>query len=191
MTPLLAAVAAAPSLVSIDAVAEALTPDGLELSLSLGWLTSAQKVSLKHPKEGLHDVQVELQGSLVRLLRGSRIIARWQNFIGMSFAQLTMLKFLTMTCFVVHFMGCGWAYIGLNWEPTPGQTLEWEESWLVHFCFDKLESNQEKLTQCEKSLSDYLDAKKRGFPRFYFTPQVDPRRPPREPPPANYSTLSS
>ena len=65
-----AAVAAAPSLASIDAVAEALTPDGLELSLSLGWLTSAQKVSLKHPKEGLHDVQVELQGSLVRLLRG-------------------------------------------------------------------------------------------------------------------------
>ena len=29
--------------------------------------------------------------------------------------------------------------------------------------FDKLESNQEKLTQCEKSLSDYLDAKKRNL----------------------------
>ena len=39
--------------------------------------------------------------------------------------------------------------------------------------FDKLESNQEKLTQCEKSLSDYLDAKKRVFPRFYFTSTTD------------------
>ena len=29
---------------------------------------------------------------LLRVLRASRIIARWQNFIGLSYAQLTMIK---------------------------------------------------------------------------------------------------
>jgi dynein heavy chain len=39
--------------------------------------------------------------------------------------------------------------------------------------FEKLEENKEKLELCEKSLSDYLDAKKRVFPRFYFTSTTD------------------
>ena len=72
---------------------------------------------------------------LLRILRASRIIARWQNFIGISYAQMTMIKFMTTTFFLVHFMACTWAYVGLNWEPTPGSTLDWESTWLDHYGF--------------------------------------------------------
>ena len=72
---------------------------------------------------------------LLRILRASRILARWQNFIGMSFAQMTMIKFMTATFFLIHFMACTWSYVGLNWVPTPGVTLEWESTWLEHYGF--------------------------------------------------------
>ena len=72
---------------------------------------------------------------LLRILRASRIILRWQNFVGISYAQLTMIKFFTSSVFLVHFMACTWAYIGLNWEPSPGLTLEWETTWLQYYGF--------------------------------------------------------
>ena len=39
--------------------------------------------------------------------------------------------------------------------------------------FAQFEKIQEGLTLCEKALAEYLDAKKRMFPRFYFTSTVD------------------
>ena len=54
---------------------------------------------------------------LLRILRASRIVARWQNFIGLSYAQMSMLKFATMTCFLVHILACFWSYQGINWRP--------------------------------------------------------------------------
>ena len=52
------------------------------------------------------------------------------------------------------------------------------ESNVVKMCnkeglFEELEKIQGGLELCEKALSDYLDAKKRIFPRFYFTSTVD------------------
>ena len=41
---------------------------------------------------------------LLRVLRASRIISRWQNFVGLSFAQMTMIRFLMATVLMIHFM---------------------------------------------------------------------------------------
>ena len=32
--------------------------------------------------------------------------------------------------------------MGLNWEPTPGDTLEWETTWLMQYGFDALSSTR-------------------------------------------------
>ena len=39
--------------------------------------------------------------------------------------------------------------------------------------YDKLEDIQERLAVCKKSLNDFLDVKRRIFPRFYFTSESD------------------
>ena len=39
--------------------------------------------------------------------------------------------------------------------------------------YDLLEEIQERLSRCKKSLNDFLDAKRRIFPRFYFTSEAD------------------
>jgi dynein heavy chain len=38
---------------------------------------------------------------------------------------------------------------------------------------DKLNSLEKQQDQCKKSLSDFLDGKRRQFPRFYFTSEAD------------------
>lgn len=68
---------------------------------------------------------------LLRLLRTSRIIARWQNYFSLSYAQLSMMKFFGGASFVVHYMACLWAFVGLNWQASEGLTLDWEQAWLV------------------------------------------------------------
>lgn len=39
--------------------------------------------------------------------------------------------------------------------------------------YDLLEGIQDRLSVCKKSLNDFLDAKRRIFPRFYFTSEAD------------------
>ena len=72
---------------------------------------------------------------LLRVLRGSRLASRWQDNSGLSYAQVSMIKFFSATFFMVHLMACAWAYVGLNWEPTQGATLDWEQSWIVAYNF--------------------------------------------------------
>merc|ERR1719355_519951 len=48
----------------------------------------------------------------------------------------------------------------------------------VNFCneagvFGKLEKVQTQLTMCEKALNDFMDGKRRAFPRFYFMSSAD------------------
>lgn len=38
---------------------------------------------------------------------------------------------------------------------------------------DKLESIQEQLELCKKSLADFLDGRRRQFPRYYFVSEAD------------------
>ena len=70
---------------------------------------------------------------LLRILRASRILARWQNFIGLSYAQVTMVKFISIITFMAHILACAWGWVGLNWTPTPGVSLESEASWIDHY----------------------------------------------------------
>lgn len=76
---------------------------------------------------------------LLRILRASRIISRWKDYVGLSFAQVTMIEFVTMTVFLVHMMACLWSYIGINWQPTNGTTLDFETTWLQYYGFDEYE----------------------------------------------------
>tara|TARA_B110001452_G_scaffold132915_1_gene110508 strand:+ start:2099 stop:4573 length:2475 start_codon:yes stop_codon:yes gene_type:complete len=67
---------------------------------------------------------------LLRILRASRIIARWQNFVGLSFAQLSMIKFAVITVFLVHLLACFWAYWGINWKKDDDDLIH-ETSWVI------------------------------------------------------------
>ena len=80
---------------------------------------------------------------LLRILRASRIISRWKDYVGLSFAQVTMIEFVTMTIFLVHMMACLWSYIGINWQPTNGTTLDFETTWLHAYGFDEYEERGE------------------------------------------------
>lgn len=37
----------------------------------------------------------------------------------------------------------------------------------------RLEEVQKQLTLCEKALNDFMDSKRRAFPRFYFVSPAD------------------
>jgi dynein heavy chain len=39
--------------------------------------------------------------------------------------------------------------------------------------FQRLEKSQSQLTMCEKALNDFMDGKRRAFPRFYFVSTSD------------------
>ena len=49
---------------------------------------------------------------LVRILRASRIIKRWESFIGMSHAVMSMFTFLVITLVMAHWLACLWAFVG-------------------------------------------------------------------------------
>lgn len=65
-------VAAAPTLLSgKDSVLRtALTPVGVTLAVDAGWTTARQRVVLSCPREGLQEATLEVEGSLLWLLRG-------------------------------------------------------------------------------------------------------------------------
>ena len=68
---------------------------------------------------------------LLKVLGASRLVERWQIFIGLSFAQMTMIKFALMTVFLVHFMACIWSNVAIGWEYVPEDDLESDTTWIV------------------------------------------------------------
>ena len=34
---------------------------------------------------------------------------------------------------MAHILACAWGWVGLNWTPTPGDSLESEASWIDHY----------------------------------------------------------
>jgi len=60
-----------------------------------------------------------------------------------------MIKFIVVTCFLMHFMACGWTYIGLSWDPSPGSTLEWETTWLEKYGYGARSRGILKQTQMQ------------------------------------------
>ena len=51
---------------------------------------------------------------LIRIVRISRIFARWQASIGLSFAVTTLVEFLLLTLIMAHWLACLWAFVGRN-----------------------------------------------------------------------------
>ena len=68
---------------------------------------------------------------LLKVLGASRLVERWQIFIGLSYAQMTMIKFALMTVFLVHFMACIWSQVAIGWEFIPEEDLESDTTWIV------------------------------------------------------------
>ena len=56
---------------------------------------------------------------LLKVLGASRLVERWQAFVGLSYAEMTMIKFALMTVFLVHFMACIWSQTAIGWEYVP------------------------------------------------------------------------
>ena len=51
---------------------------------------------------------------LMRMLRASRIFSRWQNHLSLSFAMLSLIKFLLLTAILAHWLACVWGFVGLE-----------------------------------------------------------------------------
>lgn len=51
---------------------------------------------------------------LLRIIRASRIINRWQDHVGLSFALLALVKFTIMTCVLAHWLACLWGFVGVS-----------------------------------------------------------------------------
>lgn len=49
---------------------------------------------------------------LARILRASRIIKRWQDYIGLSFAMISLYRFLILVLVLAHWLACVWGYMG-------------------------------------------------------------------------------
>ena len=79
-----------------------------DLAMSIGWMRGSDLLRVART------IRLVRLVKLLRILRASRILARWQSYIGISFAQTTMMKFMSVTCFLIHLMACGWAYAGAN-----------------------------------------------------------------------------
>jgi hypothetical protein len=67
---------------------------------------------------------------LARIVRASRILARWQDHIGLSYAHSSLVRFLMMTLVLAHWLACLWGFVGLQdyvelstWEGAEGPAM--------------------------------------------------------------------
>ena len=77
---------------------------------------------------------------LARIVRASRILSRWQDHIGLSYAHSSLLRFMMMTLVLAHWLACLWGFVGLqdylelsSWEDSEGP-IAWggylaDQSW--------------------------------------------------------------
>jgi hypothetical protein len=71
---------------------------------------------------------------LLRIFRASRIVSRWRDFFGLSYAHTSIILFALMTAFMVHLMACVWGAVGLYWTPSEGLTVTTvEQPWIVYY----------------------------------------------------------
>jgi hypothetical protein len=49
---------------------------------------------------------------LARILRASRIIKRWEDHISLSFSVMALIKFLSVTLVLAHWLACVWGFVG-------------------------------------------------------------------------------
>ena len=65
---------------------------------------------------------------LLRILRASRIILRWQDFYGFSYATMTLVRLITTLAMLLHWYACLWAFVAL--QGLPGVDMNGLETWV-------------------------------------------------------------
>lgn len=72
---------------------------------------------------------------LVRVIRASRIFRRWQAHLGISFAVISLIKFVILTLVNAHWLACLWVLIGRvssvsDDTPSPDPHLAFGTNWI-------------------------------------------------------------
>ena len=49
---------------------------------------------------------------IMRILRATRVVKRWEDHIGLSFATRSLFTFLISTVVMAHWLACVWGYVG-------------------------------------------------------------------------------
>jgi hypothetical protein len=76
------------------------------IAVAQGWGAdaSAQLIQL---------LRVVRLAKLLRIVRASRIIRRWQDHVSISFALLSLAKFIFLTLLLAHWLACGWGFVAI------------------------------------------------------------------------------
>lgn len=86
---------------------------------------------------------------LMRIMRASRIIGRWQDHVGLSFAFLSLIKFTFLTGVLAHWLACLWGFVGAS-----GDTLDDEETTWTGYGNDKVTWRQKHKIGVEGAPAD-------------------------------------
>ena len=65
-------------------------------------------------------VRVLRIAKLARILRASRILKRWEDYISASYAVIALIKFFVIVCMLAHWLACLWGVIGQRKAPADG-----------------------------------------------------------------------
>ena len=76
------------------------------IAVAQGWGAdaSAQLIQL---------LRVVRLAKLLRIVRLARILRRWQDHVSISFALLSLAKFIFLTVLLAHWLACGWGFIAI------------------------------------------------------------------------------
>ena len=67
---------------------------------------------------------------LTRILRASRIFSRWQDYIGLRFATVSLIQFSVLTVLLAHWLACAWGFFGITGITEPWMGYDGNHTWV-------------------------------------------------------------